>query len=82
MFDTIIPITETIQGYIGDIFMGIIIVVALFAGYVAYKLITSNDDGKRKQAKQQLICTLVAIIAIYALQGLIGFVLDKLLSYA
>ena len=54
---------------------------AVFAGFIAYKLITANDDGKRKQAKLQLVWTLVAIIGIYALQGLISYVLTELLVY-
>ena len=71
-----------VKSIIGIIFKLGGIIAALFAGYIAFKLITANDDAKRKQAKQQLIWTLVAVVAIYALQGAISFVMGNLSGYS
>ena len=54
------------------------IAAACFAGYIAYKLMTANDDGKRKQAKQQLIWTIIAVLGVFALNGIIGMVFTTL----
>ena len=75
-------VVSLVESIIGSIFGLAGIAAAVFAGYIAYRLMTASDDGKRKQAKQQLIWTLIAIVGIYALQGLIQTVLTALLKEA
>jgi cytochrome bd-type quinol oxidase subunit 2 len=45
---------------------------ALFAIYIAIRLATAEDEGKRKQAKAQLLWTLVGIVATIVLITIIN----------
>lgn len=41
--------------------------VVFLAIFIAYKFFTAEDDGKRKNAKQQLIYAIIGIVVLIAL---------------
>jgi cytochrome bd-type quinol oxidase subunit 2 len=52
---------------------------ALFAIYIAIRLATAEDEGKRKQAKAQLLWTLVGIVATIVLITIINAIVFNVL---
>ena len=57
-------VIETVQ-IIFNILLGLGLVVAIvFAVFVGFRLASAEDEGKRKEAKKQLLWTIVAIFAI------------------
>jgi len=80
--DTVGQAINTVLAAVANI-VGIImnmgtIAGALFGIYIAFRLATAQDEGKRKQAKAQLMWTLIAIIAVIVLNSLIGQILGSL----
>ncbi|MDR0383778.1 MAG: pilin [Christensenellaceae bacterium] len=54
-----------------SIFMGfaslLTVAITYFAIYLAYKMVTAEDDSKRKNAKGQLIYAIIGVVVIVAL---------------
>lgn len=58
-------LTTAINGFVAPVF-GIIGVAGIFfALYLAWRLASAEDDNKRKEAKKQLLWTVIAIIALF-----------------
>ena len=55
-------ILGTVNSIIGTILKIICALIGVFACYVAWQFIKAEDDGKRKQAKQQLIYCFIGIV--------------------
>ncbi|MDR0462202.1 MAG: hypothetical protein LBG88_02610 [Christensenellaceae bacterium] len=53
--------------------------VIFYAIYIGVRLASATDDGKRTQAKQQLIWSVVALLSIGVLTTIYTLVLDKTL---
>jgi heme/copper-type cytochrome/quinol oxidase subunit 2 len=68
---TIFKEVENFVNVVFAVFVVIVLVIAIFyAIYVGYRLAKAEDEGKRKEAKQQLLWALiggVAAVAIFAL---------------
>ena len=56
-------ITTVISSAIGIVTAGIVIL----AIFIAFKFFTAEDDGKRKNAKAQLIYAIIGIVVLIAL---------------
>ena len=52
----------------------------LFAMYLGWKLMSAEDDAKRKNAKQQLVYTLVAVAGVILLNVIISAVINQLIT--
>ena len=52
--------------------------VVVFAIYVGFRLAKAEDDGKRKDAKNQLIYSIIGIVGIAGVVGLMNFVIPNL----
>ena len=62
--DALDQVVETVQA-IFNIILGLGLVVAIvFAIYVGFRLASAEDEGKRKEAKKQMLWTIVAIFAV------------------
>jgi threonine/homoserine/homoserine lactone efflux protein len=46
---------------------------ALFAVWIAYKLMRAEDEGKRKEAKKQLLWTFIAIMGTVMISILLNY---------
>lgn len=72
----------TISGVIGSILTLLGTLATVFAVYIGWKLMSAEDDAKRKNAKMQLIYTIVALVAIVLIntiaQTIIGALIDKI----
>jgi len=51
-----------------------------FAIYVGVRLAMAQDEGKRKEAKQQMLWTIIAIVAAIALTMIIGGIMQILVT--
>jgi len=56
------------------------IVAIIFAIYVASRLALAQDEGKRKEAKKQLLWTIIAVVGIIAISMIISSVMIALES--
>lgn len=56
-------INTVISSAVGIVTAGVVIL----AVFIAYKFFTAEDDGKRKNAKQQLIYAIIGIVVLIAL---------------
>jgi Na+/proline symporter len=65
---------------VNAIIMGLGGIVVLFAIYLAYKFMTADDDGKRKNAKAQMIYAIVGIFAVIVILILWNTVLKEALK--
>ena len=54
------------------------IIAILFAIYIASKLALAQDEGKRKEAKKQLLWTLIAVAAVFVLAATIQSVVGAM----
>lgn len=62
----ITELTNFINTIVGPVFGVIGAVGIFFAIYLAWRLAAAEDDNKRKDAKKQLMWTIIAIIALFA----------------
>ena len=46
----------------------------IFAIWLGVRLATAQDESKRKDAKQQLIWAIIAVIVIFAMMGIFGVI--------
>jgi len=69
---------EVIKDTVGLILDMICTVAVVFAVYVGWQFVKADDDGKRKQAKNQLIYTIIGIIAVVMIQVIAEIVLSAL----
>ena len=71
-------LSRMITNVMGPIF-GIIGTIGIFfAIYLAWRLASAEDDGKRKEAKKQLMWTVIAVIALFAFIALFAILADVL----
>lgn len=64
------PMTNGLLQILGYIFLVVAALGVFYAIYLATRLATANDDGKRKQAKDRIKRTFVAIVIVLALGGI------------
>ena len=66
--DSINAVTNNIKNYVGivtAVFLSICaLLVLLFAIYVGFKMAKAEDDGKRTEAKKQLIYSIIGVLSI------------------
>ena len=62
-------LARAMRSVVNPIFIVIGSLGALFAIWLGVRLATAQDESKRKEAKQQLIYALIAVIMIFALVG-------------
>jgi len=67
-----------VKSVVDMIFDMIATVAVVFAVYVGWQFVKADDDGKRKQAKNQLIYTIIGIIAIVAINAIATIVFASL----
>ena len=72
-------IVGAVDDIIGVILQILLALVGVFACYVAWQFIKAEDDGKRKQAKQQLIYCFIAIVGV-ALLNLVATIVLRLVQ--
>ena len=65
-------VVTTVEGCVQLVLSLIAMVAICFAVYIAWQLIKAEDDSKRKQAKMQLIYTVIGIISTAVLAMVIG----------
>ncbi|MCL2569960.1 MAG: pilin [Firmicutes bacterium] len=53
---------------------------ALFAIYLGVRLATAQDDGKRKEAKQQLVYALIGVVIILGLLAVFNVVMAVIIG--
>jgi len=51
----------------------------LFAIYIGVRMVTASDDSKRKQAKQQIIWTFVAILGIFLFVAVVDIAMVEMM---
>jgi uncharacterized membrane protein len=56
------------------------IIAVLFAVYIASKLALAQDEGKRKEAKKQLLWTLIAVVGTFMLAAIIQSVVQAMMD--
>jgi len=56
------------------------IIAVLFAIYIASKLALAQDEGKRKEAKKQLLWTLIAVVGTFMLAAIIQSVVQAMMN--
>ena len=69
-----------VGGAIGALFSIISIGAMAFAIYIGIRLAMAPDEGKRKEAKQQLLWSLIALVGAIALYVIIGAVMELLIG--
>ena len=52
--------------------------LVFFAIWVGYKMAKAEDDGKRKEAKTQLIYAIIGLVGIIALSAMFGIILPQI----
>ena len=57
--------TDAINEFVRPVFIFIGVIGVFFAIYLAWRLASAEDDSKRKEAKKQLMWTIIAIIALF-----------------
>ncbi|MCL2846464.1 MAG: hypothetical protein FWE38_02115 [Firmicutes bacterium] len=58
----------TVVQTVFNVLLGLLGMAALvFAIYIGFKLASAEDEGKRKEAKKQLLWTIIAVIAVVLL---------------
>ena len=61
--------------------MGLFSIAAImFAIYVGMKLARAEEEGKRKEAKQQLLWTIIAIVAVIGIVTILNLVIMPLIE--
>ena len=71
-------VRDIVEGIVGA-FLGLLALFAvLFFIYIGFRLAKAEDESKRKEAKKQMIYTIVAIIGIVVLIVLFNVVLMDL----
>ena len=72
---------DNISSPLNALMIGVLVIIALaavvFAIYVGFRLAKAEDDGKRKEAKQQLLWSIIAVVVCVAMAVLITAVLDE-----
>jgi len=56
------------------------IAAIMFAIYVGMKLARAEEEGKRKEAKQQLLWTIIAIVAVIGIVMILNMVIMPLIQ--
>ena len=78
LVDEVVWVLNAIMEFIGIIFQLAALVAVGFGVYIAYRLATASDDSKRKQAKQQLLWTIVGVFGAIVLAAIINQVFTSL----
>lgn len=73
--DELISNIKAVVGILFEIFM---LVAVLFAVYIGVRLATAQDEGKRKEAKKQILWTLIAAVGAVILGSLIDLAIGIL----
>jgi len=73
-------LTQTLQIVFG-IFLGLAGFFAIgFAIWVGFKLASAEDEGKRKEAKKQLLWSIIAVVAVIVLAVIIFVMIEVLID--
>ena len=75
--DLITNIKSPVKGIVVGIIAILAISAVVYAIYVAFRLAKAEDEGKRKEAKQQLLWSIIAVVGVIALFVVMQFVLPK-----
>jgi len=75
-------VVNSINGAVGALLKIGAIAGIMFAVYLGIRLAMAQDEGKRKEAKQQLLWTIIAIVSALALQMIISGVMTILIKEA
>jgi len=70
------------QSLVNTVLQIIATVATVFAVWVGWQLMKAEDDGKRKQAKTQLIYTFIGIIAVVLINVIVTAVLGVMIDNA
>jgi len=68
-----------VNHFVNAIIMVLTTAAVVFAVWLGWQLMKAEDDAKRKQAKAQLLYTLIGVIAIILVNLVITAVLDQLI---
>ena len=88
LLNTVADITNTVREIVRytDIAINVFLIICgllivLFAVYVGWRLAKAEDDSKRKEAKAQLLWSVVGIIALVIVAALLQAVIPNLQSW-
>ena len=76
MDKTLVTTYAVINVVINSVLTIITSLVVVFAIWIGWKFMTAEDDGKRKNAKMQLIYTIIGVVAILLIQVLASVILN------
>ncbi len=75
-------IQDSINNVVTVVFSFLALAAVIVAIMLAYKFFTATDEGKRKNAKMQLIYSIIAVIVLVILSVVIPQVINSLKSAA
>ncbi|MCL2229088.1 MAG: hypothetical protein FWC00_04650 [Firmicutes bacterium] len=71
---------STIGSAVAAVMQIIMSAAIIFAIYVGWQLMKAEDDGKRKEAKKQLIFTIIGVLAALAVATIVPNVLQQMVN--
>jgi heme/copper-type cytochrome/quinol oxidase subunit 2 len=77
---TMQTVLTNIQGIITPVLELVADAGIVFAVYIGWNLMKAEDDGKRKQAKMQLIYTIIGVVSIVLLNVIVSGVVGALVN--